>query len=47
MVRLGMLLSALTKTIRVLDELRPKKFIKRSVIVYDAAVRLLLNIVIG
>ena len=37
----------LTETVLVVDALRPRKFVKRSVIVYDATVRLLLSTVIG
>ena len=42
-----MFLSAWTFTTTVAKEVRPRKFVKLSVIVYDALVRFCANIVIG
>ena len=47
MLKRGMFGSVLTVTVTVVEELTLRKFVKLSVIVYDALVRYFANIVIG
>ena len=47
MLKRGMFGSVLTVTVKVVEELTLRKFVKLSVIVYDALVRYFANIVIG